>query len=139
VVGLIFSFCWKGCFACRGVGFGLMESWFFVEAKSFRFSVETGSAELRVEEKRKGFSGFAVFGLSCTAWMLSRVEEVLGNPGIEDFVKSFREGLRRPSLGEVKTGMGVSWRLLFSTEAGEDVFSFLKVGTGEGGAVFPGS
>jgi hypothetical protein len=92
VVGLIFSFCWKGCFACRGVGFGLMESRFFVEAKSFRFSVETRSAELRVEEKRKGFSGSAVFGLSCTAWMLSRVEEVLGNPGIEDFVKSFREG-----------------------------------------------
>jgi hypothetical protein len=92
VVGLIFSFCWKGCFACRGVGFGLMESRFFVEAKSFRFSVETGSAELRVEEKRKGFSGSAVFGLSCTAWMLSKVEEVLGNPGIEDFVKSFREG-----------------------------------------------
>jgi hypothetical protein len=57
VVGLIFSFCWKGCFACRGVGFGLRESRFFAEAKSFRFSVETGSAELWVEEKRKGFSG----------------------------------------------------------------------------------
>jgi hypothetical protein len=38
-----------------------------VEAKSFRFSVEAGSAELRVEEKRKGFSGYAILGLSCTA------------------------------------------------------------------------
>jgi hypothetical protein len=69
-----------------------MENRFFVEAKSFRFSVEAGSAELRVEEKRKGFLGSAVFELSCTAWVLSRVEEVLSNPGIEDFVKSFREG-----------------------------------------------
>lgn len=63
-----------------------------MEAKSFRFSVEAGSVELRVEEKRERFSGFAVFGLSCTAWVLSKVKEVLGNPGIEDFVKSFREG-----------------------------------------------
>jgi hypothetical protein len=69
-----------------------MENRFFVEAKSFRFSVEAGSAELRVEEKRKEFLGSAVFGLSCIAWVLSRVEEVLGNPRIEDFVKSFREG-----------------------------------------------
>jgi hypothetical protein len=45
-----------------------------------------------VEEKRKGFSGSAVFGFSCTTWVLLRVEKVLGNPGIEDFVKSFREG-----------------------------------------------
>jgi len=87
-----FAFVWKGCLPCRGVGFCLMESRFYVEAKSFRFSVEAGSAELRVEEKRKGFSGYVVLGLSCTAWLLSRVEEVLGNAGIEDFVKSFREG-----------------------------------------------
>jgi len=66
-----------------------METRFFVEAKSFRFSVKARSAKLRVEEKRKGFSGYAVFGLSCTAWVLLREEEVLGNPGIEDFVKSF--------------------------------------------------
>jgi hypothetical protein len=32
------------------------------------------------------------FGLSRIAWVLSSVEEVLGNPGIEDFIKSFREG-----------------------------------------------
>jgi hypothetical protein len=69
-----------------------MENQFFVEAKSFRFSVEAGSPELWVEEKRKGFSGSAVFWLSCTAWVLLRVEEVLGNSGMEDFIKSFREG-----------------------------------------------
>jgi hypothetical protein len=83
-----------------------MESRFFVEAKSFRFSVEAGSAELRVEEKRKGFSGSAVFGLSCFAWLLSRVEEVLGYPGIEVFVKSFREGSKVTIArrGENKSG-----------------------------------
>jgi hypothetical protein len=51
-----------------------------------------GSTELQVEEKRKGFSRFVVLGLRCTTWLFSMVEEVLGNPGIEDFVKSFREG-----------------------------------------------
>jgi hypothetical protein len=30
-----FSFCWKECIPCRGVSLGLMESQFFVEAKSF--------------------------------------------------------------------------------------------------------
>jgi hypothetical protein len=66
-----------------------MENRFFVGAKSFQFSVEAGSTELWVEEKRKGFSRSAVFGLSYITWVLSRVEEVLGNPGIEDFIKSF--------------------------------------------------
>jgi hypothetical protein len=33
----------------------------------------------------------AVLGTRCTAWLLSMVEEVLRNPGIEGFVKSFRE------------------------------------------------
>jgi hypothetical protein len=83
-----------------------MESQFFVEAKSFWFSVEAGSAELRVEEKRKGFSGSVVFGLSCFAWLLLRVEEVLGNPRIEEFVKSFREGSKVTVArrGENKSG-----------------------------------
>jgi hypothetical protein len=54
-----------------------MESHFFVEAKSFRFSVVEGTSDLRLEEKRKGFSWYAVLGSSCSAWLLSMVEEVL--------------------------------------------------------------
>jgi hypothetical protein len=63
-----------------------------VEAKSLRFSVVKGLAKLQVEEKRKGFLGFAVLGTRRTTCLLSLVEEVLGNPRIEEFVKSFREG-----------------------------------------------
>jgi hypothetical protein len=69
-----------------------MENRFFVEAKSFIFSVAEGSLELRVAEKRKGFSGWIWLGSGCVAWLLSMVEEVLQNPGIKNFVKSFREG-----------------------------------------------
>jgi hypothetical protein len=62
-----------------------------VDAKSFRFLVVKGLAKLWVEEKRKWFSGYAVLGMRCTAWLMSMVEEELGNPRIEDFVKSFTE------------------------------------------------
>jgi hypothetical protein len=47
-----------------------MESWFFVEAKSFIFSVVKGSVELRVVEKRNGFSGVVLLGVGCVAWLL---------------------------------------------------------------------
>jgi hypothetical protein len=69
-----------------------MESRFFVEAKSFVFSVVEGKSELRVEERRKGFSGVVCLGSQCIAWLVSKVEEVLRNPGVEEFVNSFREG-----------------------------------------------
>jgi hypothetical protein len=62
------------------------------EAKSFIFLVVKGSVELRVTKKRKGFSGWVLLGARCVAWLLSLVEEVLRNPGFEDFVKSFMEG-----------------------------------------------
>lgn len=43
------------------VGLG-MENRFFVEAKSFTFSVVKGSVDLRVLEKRNGFSGWVLLG-----------------------------------------------------------------------------
>jgi hypothetical protein len=43
---------------------------FFVEAKSFIFSVVKGSVELRVVEKRNGFSGVVLLGVGCVAWLL---------------------------------------------------------------------
>jgi len=60
-----------------------IESWFFVETKSFIFSVV---------KKRNDFSRVVLLGARCVAWLLSMVEEVLRNPGSEDFVNSFREG-----------------------------------------------
>jgi hypothetical protein len=69
-----------------------MESRFFVEAKSFLFSMVNGSNELRVVEKRKGFFGFVLLGWQCAAWLVSMVEEVLRNTVFEDFVKSYMEG-----------------------------------------------
>jgi hypothetical protein len=69
-----------------------MESRFYVEAKSFMFLMGEGSTELKVAEKRKAFPGVVLLGSRCTAWLLLMVEEVLRNPGVDDFVKSFREG-----------------------------------------------
>jgi hypothetical protein len=45
-----------------------------------------GSGE--AESFRKG----SPFRLTFIAWLLSMVAEVLRNPGVEDFFKSFREG-----------------------------------------------
>jgi len=69
-----------------------MKNWFFVEAKSFIFSVVEGTFVLGVAEKRKDFLGRVRLSLVCVAWLLSMVEEVLQNPDSEDFVKYLREG-----------------------------------------------
>jgi hypothetical protein len=58
-----------------------MESRFFVEAKSFLFSMGQGYVELRVVEKRKAFTGVVLLGSRCTVWTLSwwkRLCEILG-------------------------------------------------------------
>ncbi len=62
-----------------------MDSRFFVEAKSFIFLVVKGSVELKVVEKKNGFSGWVLLGARCITWLLSMVEEVLRNPGSKDF------------------------------------------------------
>jgi hypothetical protein len=68
-----------------------LESRFFVEAKTFVFSTVEGKSELWVEERKKGFSGAVCLGSLSIAWLISNVEEVLRDPGDEEFVKSFRE------------------------------------------------
>jgi len=62
----------RGCRVRSG-----MESQFFVEAKSFIFSVVKGYVDLRVVGKRNGFSACVMLGVCCVAWLLSMVEEVL--------------------------------------------------------------
>jgi hypothetical protein len=68
-----------------------MERRFFVEAKTFLFSIEEGKYVLRMEERRKGFSGVVLLGLQCTTWVVAVVKEALQSQGVEDFVKSFWE------------------------------------------------
>jgi hypothetical protein len=66
-----------------------MESWFYVEAKSFLFSVGQGFAKLMVAESfRRGSS----FGL--TLYCVAAVDGGRGfaKSWVEDFVKSFKEG-----------------------------------------------
>jgi hypothetical protein len=43
-----------------------MEWRFFVEAKSFLFSMKEDEAVVRLEERRKGFAGVLSMGLPCT-------------------------------------------------------------------------
>jgi hypothetical protein len=73
-----------------------MEVRFFVEAKSFIFSVAKGSIELGVVEKRKGFSGVVLLGSRCVAWLLSMmVEGDHCSKGWEEFRPVFGGGSLR--------------------------------------------
>jgi len=54
-----------------------MEHRFSVEAKALYFSVKADVSEIRLEERRKGFSGFIFLGLQCSVWLLAIVEVAL--------------------------------------------------------------
>jgi len=78
-----------------------MERWFFVEAKTFMFSIVKGASVLRLEERRRGFSGVVFLGSQCTAWLASTVVELTRLPSAKEFIKSFREG---PKVLIVRSG-----------------------------------
>jgi hypothetical protein len=69
-----------------------MERRFLVESKSFVLSVLEGASVLRVEEKRQGFHGVVVLSSHCSAWLVSTMKTLLGFPGEQEFIKSYREG-----------------------------------------------
>jgi len=71
-----------------------MEVSFFVESKTFVFSVLDGASTMRVGEKRKSFSGEIFISPSCSEWLASTLESLVGFPEDQAFVKSFREGSR---------------------------------------------
>jgi hypothetical protein len=71
-----------------------MEISFIVESKSFVFSVMDGVLTLRVEEKRKSFSGEIFISSSCSEWLALTLENLVGYPEDQVFIKSFREGSR---------------------------------------------
>ena len=62
---------WRVLVKCK------MECQFSVEAKTFSFSVHMGISVFRLEEKRKGFSGFISLGIKCSEWLAVAVEEAL--------------------------------------------------------------
>jgi hypothetical protein len=69
-----------------------MERWCWVEAKSFVFSVVEGASVVRVEGRRRNFSGLVLLGAQSIGWLVSTMESLLWFPGDKDFVRSFREG-----------------------------------------------
>jgi hypothetical protein len=72
-----------------------MERRFLVELKSFVLSVLEGAPVLRVKAKRQGFFGAVVLSSQCSAWLVLTVETLLGFPGEQEFIKSYRE---RPKI-----------------------------------------
>jgi hypothetical protein len=79
---------WGALGQCR------MERRFSVEAKTFSFSVHTGRSVCRLEEKRKGYSGFISLGIKCSEGLAGVVEEALETQRKEDFARSFRDEVR---------------------------------------------
>jgi len=71
-----------------------MEISFIVESKTFVFSVLDGASTLRVGEKRKSFSGKIFISSSCSEWLALTLENLVGYPKDQVFIKSFREGSR---------------------------------------------
>jgi hypothetical protein len=62
-----------------------LERRFFVEAKTFLFSMEEGKFVLRMEERRKGFLGVVLLGLQCTACAVAVVTEAFAVSGGREF------------------------------------------------------
>jgi hypothetical protein len=91
---------WEALAKCK------MERRFSVEAKTFSFSANMGKSILRLEEKRKGFSGFISLGIKCSDWLADAVEEALGTQRKEDFSRSFRDEVRvvKVRMGSNKAG-----------------------------------
>jgi hypothetical protein len=83
-----------------------MERQFSVEAKTFSFSVHTGRSVCRLEEKRKGYSGFISLGIKCSEGLAGVVEEALETQRKEDFARSFRDEMRvvKVRMGSNKAG-----------------------------------
>jgi hypothetical protein len=70
-----------------------MECRFSVEAKTFSFSLISGKAVLRMEEKRKRFGGFILLGGKGSVWLADVVEEALWVPK-KEFARSFSDKVR---------------------------------------------
>jgi hypothetical protein len=80
-----------------------------VEAKSCVFTVVEGASVVRLEERRRNFSGLVLVGAQSVGWLVSTMESLLWYPGEKDFVRSFREGSK---VLIVRRGGNVAGRFL---------------------------
>jgi hypothetical protein len=83
-----------------------MECRFSVEAKTFSFSAQSGSSDIRLEEKRKSFRGFIFLGIKCSEWLVVAMEEAIETQRKEVFARSFRDEVRvvKIRMGSNKAG-----------------------------------
>jgi hypothetical protein len=86
-----------------------MERRFLVELKSFVLSVLEGAPVLQVKAKRRGFFGVVVLSSQCSARLVLTVETLLGFPGEQEFIKSYRE---RPKILIARRGGNKDGRAL---------------------------
>jgi hypothetical protein len=86
-----------------------MERWCWVETKSFVFLMVEGASVVRVEERRRNFSGLVLLGALSIGWLVSTMESLLWFSGDKDFVRSFREGFK---VLIVRRGGNVAGRFL---------------------------
>jgi hypothetical protein len=108
-----------------------MDRRFLVEAKAFVFSVIEGASVLRVEEKRKFYSGAVLLSNQCIEWLVSTMEVLRGGHDLSDSVKSFREGAK---VTIVHIGGNIYGRFVEAAVYGVDVQrGFLRIPEGRGG------
>jgi hypothetical protein len=63
-----------------------------VEAKTFVFTVVEGASVVRLEERRKSFSGLVLLSAQSIEWLALTMENLQWCPEEKDFIRSFREG-----------------------------------------------
>lgn len=108
-----------------------MDRGFLVEAKAFVFSVTKGAPVLRVEEKRKFYSGVVFLSNQCIEWLVSTMEVLRGGHGLSDSVKSFREGAK---VTIVRIVGNINGRFVEAAVYGVGVRrGFLRIPEGRGG------
>jgi len=69
-----------------------MERWCCVEAKTFVFTVVEGASVVRLEERRKSFSGLVLLSAQSLEWLALTMENLQWCPEEKDFIRSLREG-----------------------------------------------
>jgi hypothetical protein len=69
-----------------------MERSFNFEAKTFCLSAKDGYPLFRLEERRKGFSGYIFVSHHCASWLIDTVEAAVLSQAKEETAKSYREG-----------------------------------------------
>jgi hypothetical protein len=127
-----------GCpFGGRRLRLG-MKSWFFVEVKSCLFG---GGREIGASGggKKESFYRGSLLGLIVHRLVGLEGGNVLRNPGVEEFVKSFREWSKACIVWRGGNKAGQLLEVVVLREAGEGWSCSLRAVYGGAGVVFLGS